>query len=112
MKAINDFLLNLFTGNDEIRPVMMFPNLKDGEVCATDGHALICIPEDEVTLKYRTSKDYPNAIKLISEFEKEPLSCIKVNVEALAKELSKCRLEADKWFLKCKECNGSGDVEW
>ena len=31
MNAINDFLLNLFTGN-ELRENLMFPNLKDGIV--------------------------------------------------------------------------------
>lgn len=112
MNAINDFLLNLFTGNDEYRPAMMFPNLRDGIVCASDGHALIYIPESELTLKYNTSEKYPNAVKLISDFEKESLCSIKVEVETLAKELTKCRLKADKLILKCKECNGSGNVEW
>lgn len=112
MNAINDFLLNLFTGNDELRPNMMFPNLKDGVVCASDGYVLICIPEDELTLKYNTSENYPNAVKLISDFEDEPTCSIKVEVESLAKELAKCRLEVDKFILKCKECNGSGNVEW
>lgn len=112
MNAINDFLLSLFTGNDELRPNMMFPNLKDGIVSASDGHVLICIPEDELTLKYKTNIQYPNTVKLFSDFEKEPLCGIKVEVETLAKELAKCRLEVDKFLLKCKECNGSGNVEW
>ena len=81
MNGINDFLLNLFTGNDELRPNMMFPNLKDGIVCASDGYVLICIPEDELTLKYNTSENYPNVVKLISDFDKEPLCSIKVRVK-------------------------------
>lgn len=112
MNAINDFLLNLFTGNDELRPNMMFPNLRDGIVSASDCYVLICIPENELTLKYNTNEQYPNSAKLFSDFETEPLSSIKVNVETLAKELTKCRLEVDKLLLKCKECNGSGNVEW
>ena len=43
MKTINDFLLGLFTSNDDLRPAMMFPNLKNGLVCASDGHVLISI---------------------------------------------------------------------
>ena len=48
---MNDFLLNLFTGTDEIRPAMMFPNLENGIVYATDTYALVAIPENELALK-------------------------------------------------------------
>lgn len=112
MKAINDFLLGQFTSNDELRPVFMFPNLKDGLVCASDGHVLISIPEDELALKYNSSEKYPDCDKIISDMEKETLRGIKVDIETLAKELAKCRFEADKLVLKCKECKGSGNVEW
>lgn len=112
MKAINDFLLGLFTGNDESRPVLMFPNLKDGIVCASDGHVLISIPEDELTIKYNSVEKYPNGNKIISDMESETLRSIKIDIETLAKELTKCRFEADKLILKCKECDGTGNVEW
>jgi len=112
MKAINDFLLGLFTGHDESRPVLMFPNLKDGLVCASDGHVLISIPEDELTLQYNSVEKYPNGHKLVSDMEKETLRSIKVDIETLGKELARCRFEADKLIIKCKECNGSGNVEW
>lgn len=112
MKAINDFLLGLFTGSDESRPALMFPNLKDDLVYASDGHVLISIPEDELTLKYNSVEKYPNGYKLVSDMEKETLRSIKVDIETLAKELVRCRFEADKVILKCKECNGSGNVEW
>lgn len=112
MKAINDFLLGLFTGNDESRPALMFPNLKDGLVCASDGHVLISIPEEELTLKYNSVEKHPNGNKLISDMEKETLRSIKVDIEALGKELARCRFEADKLILKCKECDGRGYVEW
>ena len=42
MKAINDFLLGLFTGHNELRPALMSPNLKDGSACASDEHVLVC----------------------------------------------------------------------
>lgn len=71
MKVINDFLLGLFTSNDESRPALMFPNLKDGLVCASDGHVLISIPEEELTLKYNSIEKYPNGNKLISDMEKK-----------------------------------------
>ena len=44
--------------------------------------------------------------------EKETLRSIKVDIEALGKELARCRFEVDKLILKCKECNGHGYVEW
>lgn len=112
MKAINDFLLGLFTGNDDIRPKMMFPSLENGIVYATDCHVLIAIPKDELSLKYRTIDKFPSACKVIKDMESNKLSSLKVSVEHLAKELAKCRVIADKMMLKCKECNGTGDVEW
>ena len=68
---MNDFLLNLFTGTDENRPSMMFPNLKNGIVYATDANALVTIPENELALKYGTNEMYPNAQKLLDDFLKK-----------------------------------------
>lgn len=112
MKAINDFLLGLFTGHNELRPALMSTNLKDGSVCASDEHVLISIPEDELALKYNPSEKYPDWAKIISDMEKETLRGIKVDIETLAKELAKCRFEADKLVIRCKECNGRRTVEW
>lgn len=112
MNAINDFLLGLFTGNDDLRPNMMFPNLEGDIVSASDGYVLVSIPENELILKYNTNEKYPNTPKLFSDFEKGPLCSIKVKVETVAKELAKCRMIADKLVLKCKECGGTGNVEW
>lgn len=109
---MNDFLLNLFTGTNENRPAMMFPNLENGIVCATDAHALVTIPENELILKYGTNEKYPNAQKIIDVFLKKELKSVKVNVFELAKELTKARIEVDKDSIKCKECKGSGTVEF
>ena len=109
---MNDFLLNLFTGTDETRPLMMFPNLENGIVYATDAHAVITIPETELTLKYGSNEKYPNAQKIIDDFEKKELQIITVNVFVLAKELTKARIEVDKDSIKCKECKGFGTVEF
>lgn len=112
MKAINDFLLGLFTRNDDLRPAMMFPSIENGIVYATDAYVAISIPEDELSLKYIKQEEYPNVHRLISDIENKKLSSIKVSVEELAKELAKCRVEADKIEIKCKECNGDGIVQW
>jgi hypothetical protein len=109
---MNDFLLNLFTGTDKTRPLMMFPNLYNGIVYATDTLALITIPENELSLKYSTNTAYPDAQKIIDDFEKKELQSIRVNVVDLAKELTKARIEVDKDSIKCKECKGSGTVEF
>lgn len=109
---MNDFILNLFTGTDDNRPAMMFPNLSDGIVYATDTHALITIPENELMLKYSTNEKYPNAQKILDDFSKKELQSVKVNVFDLAKELTKARIEVDKDSIKCKECKGSGTVEF
>lgn len=109
---MNDFLLNLFTGSDDDRPVMMFPNLLNGTVYATDSHCLITIPENELLLKYGTNEKYPNAYKIIDEFSKKELQSVKVKTTDLAIELTKARIEVDKETIKCKECNGNGTVEF
>lgn len=112
MKELNDFLLNLYTGSDKLRPSMRFPNLENENVYASDGHALIVIPESELCLKYSTNEKYPNAQKLINEIELKELTSIKAKVSDLAKELTKARIEVDKDSIKCKECKGSGAVEF
>jgi hypothetical protein len=110
---MNDFLLNLFTSsNNSIRPFMMFPNLSNGIVHATDACGLIAIPENELSLKYGTNVKYPNAQKIIDDFNKNELLSVRVNVAELAKELTKARIEVDMDSVKCKECSGSGDVEF
>lgn len=112
MKAINDFLLGLFTRKNDIHPGMMFPSLENGIVYAHDAHVIISIPEDELSLKYIKQEKYPNAYEIISDIEKSSQSSIKVSVEQLAKELAKCRIETDKTTIECKDCGGSGMVEW
>ena len=113
MNAINDFLLNLFTGNDFVRKNLMFPNLYNSVVYATDGYAIIAIPQEELTLSYQTNEKYPNAEKLLLDIEnREKKQSVKIKVSDLAKELAKARLEADKFMIKCAECDGTGEVEW
>jgi|GEM_PF-2278566 len=114
MKELNDFLLNMFTGNDsdELRPAMMFPNLKDGIVYATDARVLIAIPETELSLNYKTNDKYPNAKKLLDNLKNSALTSIRVRVSDLAKELTKARMSVDSASIDCKECDGTGDVEW
>ena len=109
---MNDFLLNLYTSSDDIRPLLMFPNLSNGIVYATDSNGLISIPESELSLKYNTNEKYPNAQKVIDDLLAKSLSSYKVKVSDLAKELTKARLKVDKDSIKCKECNGSGNVEF
>ena len=112
MKELNDFLLNLYTSSDEIRPSMCFPNTENGNVYATDAHALIVVPEGELCLKYSTNEKYPNAQKIIDEIEVKELTSINAKVSDVAKELTKARIEVDKDSIKCKECKGSGTVEF
>lgn len=112
MKELNDFLLNLYTSSDDNRPSMCFPNSEKGNVYATDAHALIVIPDSELCLKYSTNEKYPNAQKLINEIEAKELTSVKAKVSELAKELTKARIEVDKDSIKCKECKGSGTVEF
>jgi hypothetical protein len=112
MKELNDFLLNLFT-SDKPNPVIAFPNLKNGVVYASDGrYVLIAVPETELSLKYNTNDKFPKAEELLDNFEKRSLTGINVRVSDLAKELVKARIHVDTDYIKCEECNGSGEVTW
>lgn len=112
MKELNDFLLNLYTSSDENMPAMCFPNMKDGNVYATDSHALFVIPEDELSIKYSTNEKYPDTQKTINNIEAKNLKRIRVKVSDIAKELTKARIEVDKDSIECRECEGSGTVEF
>lgn len=109
---MNDFLLNLFTSADDLRPALMFPNTSNGIVYATDSLGLIAIPENELDLSYAANEKYPNVQSVIDEFYSKGLKSLKVNTLALAKELTKARIEVDKDSIKCKECKGTGSVEF
>ncbi len=112
MKEINDFLLNLYTTGikDRYRTEIMFPNLKNGIVTALDLYSIIMIPENELCLKYSTNPKYPDAQRIISEFESKKRKSIKVKISDLAKEISKARIVIDKVSIGCEECKGSGEV--
>jgi hypothetical protein len=112
MKEMNDFLINLFTGNDELRPSLSFPNVIDGVVYATDGVVLIAIPEAELSLKYKTHVKGPNGKKMFDDFEAGKRGSIDVKTSDIAKELARARRIIDCIPKPCKECEGAGDVIW
>jgi hypothetical protein len=112
MKEMNDFLLNMFTGADELRPAMTVPNLKNGVVYANDAHVLIAIPEDELSISYPTNEKYPDTESLLkNRIEKCTVKTV-ARMSDIAKELVRARIEVDKNFLFCEECKGDGVVEW
>lgn len=112
MKEINDFLLNLFTCVDKLRPRLASPNLKDGIVYASDGHVLIAIPDSELSLNYPTNEKYPSADKLLKEAILNCTESISVQISDVVKELVRARIKVDSDFINCKDCEGSGEVEW
>ena len=113
MKAVNDFLLNLFTGTDELRKNLMFPNSRDGIVYATDSRVVIAIPQESLALSYSARDNFPNAERVFADLESSnQTKAVKIKVSDLAKELTRARIKTDKFLLECKECEGSGEVKW
>jgi hypothetical protein len=110
-KKINDFILNLFTTDNDYRPRFKFPNKQDGIVYATDGHALIAIDENELSKKYESDENFANCKKVFDEKMSEKLiDSRKFCVESIIDLLLDCRLTVDRFMIRCPECDGDGFV--
>ncbi len=110
MKHLNDFLLNLFTDNNEHRPWMNFPNARDGHVAATDSHVLIVMPENEVSLKYQDNDKFPSVERPFEQLKGKDTERMTVKLADLAKELTKARIVVDTLTIDCEECKGDATV--
>lgn len=111
MKIKNEAeLLNMFCDKSYSNPLRSNPffNTKYNEVWSTDGHVLIRIKPE------RLVGEYPKG-----ELNLPPLECPckkKITIDAINKALNECPKVDEEIIVqdavKCKECDGSGEVYW
>ncbi len=105
-------LLNLFVDEHDIRPYFREPFLNanyKGEVWATDGYSLLFVNRECL------SGEYPTHRLTMPKFIGKSCTTV-ITQDALRVALSECpqvdeEIETGK-YKKCKECGGSGEVEW
>ena len=104
-------LLNLFVDKDDIRPNFQEPflNANYGEVWATDGYSLLFVNQECL------NGEYPTRELTMPELMDKNCTTV-ITQDALRVALSECpqvdeEIETGK-YKKCKECDGSGEVEW
>lgn len=103
-------LLSLFYKEDnDLRPFMTTPFLKNGYVCATEAHILIRIKAETLRGKYKETEkgniDWPadNCNFIIS------LQEIETMLSSIPQVEEEIKIGED---IECEECNGEGEVEW
>lgn len=107
-------LLGMFTDEDELRPYLRIPflNLAYNEVWATEGCVIIRISPERLNGHYEPIKGYED-LKLPKIINPCQLSCTLVSIR---QALDACPLVneviTEETEEKCKECGGTGDVEW
>lgn len=103
-------LLSLFYDKEnDMRPDMAAPYLKNGYVCATEAHILIRIKAETLNGKYNEIEglniDFPadNCNFIIG------LQDIRTAIASIPQVEEKEKVGKN---IECEECNGEGEVEW
>lgn len=103
-------LLSLFCDKEnEIRPAMATPYIKNGYVCATEAHVLIRIKAETLNGEYNEIEglniDFPadNCNFIIG------LQDIKTAIASIPQVEEEKKIGEN---ITCMECNGEGEVEW
>lgn len=104
-----DYVLSLFTSQDELRPAFAEPFPQEDVYCATDSHSLIIVDKTLAGLDYEGHEKAPNALSLY----KNHISDTEFSVTK--DELLSGFFSAEMKFLhtmkKCEECDGKGYKE-
>jgi hypothetical protein len=114
-KAINtpkslQEVFKLFCGKDGLRPAMQEPFERNDKVYATD--AFILIRCDKSHCDFEITNQYPTP-KVESVFSEPNMSVpLKINAAMFDKYFTADEFELIGEDVKCKACDGHGEVEW
>lgn len=109
--TIYDFVLSLYTGNDELRPALETAGIKNGKAYATDAHAAIRFDEKLCgkASDYLKNDKFPDAEAVFNKLEFDSESTVLASDIMLG--LLDCKLEVISVQSKCKDCKGEGAKE-
>lgn len=105
---IYDFILSLFTNNDELRPALSVPGIIEDKAYSTDAHACIRFSKDlsNMQIAYLKNEKFPNAKAIFEDLEFENETSLTVNDILLG--FYDCKLQIGTVFENCDSCDGYG----
>lgn len=105
-----DYILQNFTGNDELRPSMHNPDTQNGYVYAADGCIVLKVPTKLCEKKYKTENppNYESVFpkKIMSSAYQRTISTIE-----LLEVVTKMKIKAKRSTILCEECEAKGYKE-
>lgn len=112
-------ILQMFVGQDDLRPAMTVPNIGNEYASATDAHALVffdksLLPENTVfETDFGEKLKYPDIQRFI---ELEDICNNRLDLQKVNDIISKCPLiedfDEEEKEDTCNECDGSGEVTY
>lgn len=112
-------ILQMFVGQDDLRPAMTVPNIGNEYASATDAHALVffdknLLPENTVfETNFGEKLKYPDIQRFI---ELEDICNNRLDLQKVNDVISKCPLiedfDEEEKEDTCNECDGSGEVTY
>jgi hypothetical protein len=114
MKTKYDEVLNMFIGDDELRPWMQKSFEYNGFAMATDAHSMIVI--DRKLAGEVPASDYKQLDKVFSiiptDININRVFALSELYLAIEKAPLKDEYETTGKYVECSECDGEGYVEW
>lgn len=104
-----DFIANMFTGKNELRPAMRFPSQIGNEIYATDAHTMIRFSKELTEVDYTGVENFPKANKVMEDRTLDKSTTL--NVEDLMLKIYSCQTAYDNDTETCDKCGGSGGGE-
>ena len=112
-------ILQMFVGQDDLRPAMTVPNIGNEYASATDAHALVFFDKNLLPEKTVFKTDFGEKLKYpdIQRFvELEEICNNRLDLQKVNDVISKCPLiedyDEEEKEDTCNECDGSGEVTY
>ena len=103
-------LLALFYDSDHFREQIKAPFLSDGYVCATETHRLIMIKPEICNGDYKPNNLH--VLKVLNPHDIDITLTLAKLKKAVGRVASEKEMKTIRPAIKCKDCDGDGEVEW
>lgn len=101
-----DFIANMFTNDDEIRPALLTPGVIENNIYATDAHTCIRFSEKLANNSYLENTNFPNAKAIFDNLKLQNKTVLKV--EDLMLKIYDCQAFFENKTEDCQNCHGDG----